>query len=242
VKVPVARAAGPPVPGRCACSFGRRRLGRCCQPGSSRRPALTYVLAAMGGETYCSTRRRLRVLSRWRRWLERFPSPAERPRAGAMSPRFPSRRRGLGPKCHTPPAGRRRHLPRTGPGLVCTHGDRLREDDFRLGRIQGLNVDNPTCLDGTYDERIGPYAGRFVKEADSDLVETCAPAGAAPRSRIYITPIHLLGAGGTPLLYYAQPAGTSAPRSCGDRLLAGQRYRPWSNQRAHQATGASASG
>ena len=26
-------------------------------------------------------------------------------------------------------------------------------------------------LDGTYDERIGPYAGRWVKDADPDLIE-----------------------------------------------------------------------
>ena len=34
------------------------------------------------------------------------------------------------------------------------------EDDFRLGEQYGLRVVNPVRLDGTYDERIGPYAGR----------------------------------------------------------------------------------
>ncbi len=32
-------------------------------------------------------------------------------------------------------------------------------------------------LDGTYDERIGPYAGRWVKDADADLVEDLRARG-----------------------------------------------------------------
>ena len=46
-----------------------------------------------------------------------------------------------------------------GTGLVHT-AIAFGEDDFRLGEQQGLNVVNPVRLDGTYDERIGPYAGR----------------------------------------------------------------------------------
>ncbi|MDQ3676644.1 MAG: class I tRNA ligase family protein, partial [Actinomycetota bacterium] len=57
-----------------------------------------------------------------------------------------------------------------GTGLVHT-AIAFGEDDFRLGAQYGLNVVNPVRLDGTYDERIGPYAGRFVKDADRDLVE-----------------------------------------------------------------------
>ena len=57
-----------------------------------------------------------------------------------------------------------------GTGLVHT-AIAFGEDDFRLGQRYGLNVVNPVRLDGTYDERIGPFAGRFVKEADADLVE-----------------------------------------------------------------------
>jgi len=41
------------------------------------------------------------------------------------------------------------------------------EDDFRLGEQYGLRVVNPVRLDGTYDERIRGYEGRFVKDADA---------------------------------------------------------------------------
>ena len=57
-----------------------------------------------------------------------------------------------------------------GTGIVHT-AIAFGEDDFRLGAEQGLAVINPVRGDGTYDERIGPYAGRFVKEADNDLIE-----------------------------------------------------------------------
>ena len=74
-----------------------------------------------------------------------------------------------------------------GSGLVHT-AVAFGEDDFRLGQEAGLEMVNPVKLDGTYDERIGPYAGRFVKDADPDLVEdlrtgfaeaTGAPVGPA---------------------------------------------------------------
>ena len=57
-----------------------------------------------------------------------------------------------------------------GTGIVHT-AIAFGEDDFRLGAEQGLNVINPVRADGTYDERIGPYEGRFVKDADDDLIE-----------------------------------------------------------------------
>ena len=63
-----------------------------------------------------------------------------------------------------------------GTGLVHT-AIAFGEDDFRLGEQYGLNVVNPVRLDGTYDERIGPYAGRCVKDADPDLIEDLRARG-----------------------------------------------------------------
>ena len=45
------------------------------------------------------------------------------------------------------------------------------EDDYRLGEQQGLTVHNPVKLDGTFDERITPWAGMWVKDADPLIVE-----------------------------------------------------------------------
>jgi len=105
-----------------------------------------------------------------------------------------------------------------GTGLVHT-AIAFGEDDFRLGEQYGLNVINPVRLDGTYDERIGPYAGRWVKDADPDLVEDLRRRGRLLRAEPYEHSYPHCWRCGTPLLYYAKPSwyiGTSQIR---DRLL-----------------------
>ena len=51
------------------------------------------------------------------------------------------------------------------------------EDDFRLGEQYGIKVQNLVRPDGTFDERIEPFAGRFVKDADPDIVEALRVSG-----------------------------------------------------------------
>ena len=69
-----------------------------------------------------------------------------------------------------------------GTGLVHT-AIAFGEDDFRLGEQQGMTVVNPVRADGTYDERIGPYAGRWVKDVDADLIEDLRRARPAAAGR-----------------------------------------------------------
>src|SRR3954467_15493227 len=71
-----------------------------------------------------------------------------------------------------------------GTGLVHT-AIAFGEDDYRLGEQYGLNVVNPVRLDGTYDERIGPYAGRWVKDADPDLIEDLRARGRLLKAEEY---------------------------------------------------------
>ena len=105
-----------------------------------------------------------------------------------------------------------------GSGLVHT-AIAFGEDDFRLGRENGLNVINPVRLDGTYDERIGPYEGRFVKDADADLVEDMRARGRLLRSEDYEHAYPHCWRCGTPLLYYAKPSWYIATSTLRDRLL-----------------------
>jgi isoleucyl-tRNA synthetase len=90
-----------------------------------------------------------------------------------------------------------------GTGLVHT-AIAFGEDDFRLGEQYGLNVVNPVGPDGAYDERIGPYAGRFVKDADPDLIADLAGRGRLFRSEEYEHPYPHCWRCDTPLLYYAK--------------------------------------
>jgi isoleucyl-tRNA synthetase len=113
-----------------------------------------------------------------------------------------------------------------GTGLVHT-AIAFGEDDFRLGRQYGLAVVNPVRLDGTYDERIGAYAGRFVKDADPDLVEDLRRRGRLLRVERYEHAYPHCWRCGTPLLYYAKPSWYIATSRLRDRLLAANETVDW---------------
>ena len=106
-----------------------------------------------------------------------------------------------------------------GTGIVHT-AIAFGEDDFRLGAEQGLNVVNPVQLDGTYDERIGPYAGRWVKDADPDLVEDLRSRDRLLRAETYLHAYPHCWRCGTPLIYYAKPSWYIRTSQLRERLLA----------------------
>jgi isoleucyl-tRNA synthetase len=113
-----------------------------------------------------------------------------------------------------------------GTGLVHT-AVAFGEDDFRLGEEQGLRVVNPVRLDGTFDQRIGPYAGRWVKEADEDLVEDLRQRGRLLRAERYEHSYPHCWRCGTPLLYYAKPSWYIGTSQIKDRLLASNETVNW---------------
>ncbi|MCW3048612.1 MAG: isoleucine-tRNA ligase, partial [Solirubrobacterales bacterium] len=113
-----------------------------------------------------------------------------------------------------------------GTGLVHT-AIAFGEDDFRLGRQYGLEVINPVRPDGTYDERIGKYAGRFVKDADADLIEDLRSRGRLLRAESYEHSYPHCWRCGTPLLYYAKPSWYIATSRMRDRLLAANETVTW---------------
>jgi isoleucyl-tRNA synthetase len=113
-----------------------------------------------------------------------------------------------------------------GTGLVHT-AIAFGEDDFQLGQRYGLNVVNPVRLDGTYDERIGKYAGRFVKDADRDLIEDLRTRGRLLRAEAYEHAYPHCWRSGDPLLYYAKPAWYIATSKIRDQLLASNEAVTW---------------
>jgi isoleucyl-tRNA synthetase len=113
-----------------------------------------------------------------------------------------------------------------GTGLVHT-AIAFGEDDFRLGEQYGLTVVNPVRPDGTYDERIGPYAGRKVKDADLDLVEDLRARGKLLRAESYEHSYPHCWRCGTPLLYYAKPSWYIGTSLIKDRLLAANESVDW---------------
>src|SRR5882757_4946931 len=113
-----------------------------------------------------------------------------------------------------------------GTGLVHT-AIAFGEDDFQLGERFGLNVINPVRRDGTVDGRIGPYAGRRVKEADPDLIEDLRARGKLLRDEPYEHSYPHCWRCGTPLLYYAKPSWYIATSQIKDRLLAANETVTW---------------
>jgi isoleucyl-tRNA synthetase len=94
------------------------------------------------------------------------------------------------------------------------------EQDFRLGKERGLPVVNPVRADGRYDERVGPYAGRPVKEAEPDLVESLRHRGRLFRAETRRHPYPHCWRCDTPLLYYAKPGWFIRTTAVRDRLVA----------------------
>jgi isoleucyl-tRNA synthetase len=130
-----------------------------------------------------------------------------------------------GPKAHTVLAADF-VSPEEGTGLVHT-AIAFGEDDFRLGEQYGLEPINPVRPDGTYDERIGPYAGRWVKDADADLIEELRSRGRLLRAETYEHAYPHCWRCGTPLLYYAKPSWFVATSEIKEDLLAANETVSW---------------
>jgi isoleucyl-tRNA synthetase len=113
-----------------------------------------------------------------------------------------------------------------GTGLVHT-AIAFGEDDFQLGLRYGLEVINPVRPDGTYDERIGTYAGRYVKDANDDLIEDLRRRNHLLRAEDYEHSYPHCWRCGTPLIYYAKPSWYIATSKIRDRLLASNETVNW---------------
>jgi isoleucyl-tRNA synthetase len=106
-----------------------------------------------------------------------------------------------------------------GTGLVHT-AIAFGEDDFRLGEQYGITLQNPVRSDGTFDERITDFEGRFVKEADADIVETLRASGKLFRDEVYEHSYPHCWRCDTPLLYYAKSSWYLRTTDVRDRMLA----------------------
>jgi isoleucyl-tRNA synthetase len=78
------------------------------------------------------------------------------------------------------------------------------EDDFRLGERYGMTVQNPVKLDGTFDERIVPFAGQDVIEANPAIVEALRESGRLFREEQYEHSYPHCWRSDNPLIYYAK--------------------------------------
>jgi isoleucyl-tRNA synthetase len=101
------------------------------------------------------------------------------------------------------------------------------EDDFRIGQEQGIAVINPVKLDGTFEERMGQFAGLWVKDADPKIVDDLRERGRLLKEEAYLHAYPHCWRCGTPLLYYAKPSWYIATSTLRDRLLAANDSVDW---------------
>jgi len=106
-----------------------------------------------------------------------------------------------------------------GTGLVHT-APAYGEDDARTGRRYGLPTIHPVMPDGTFDGRVGPFARKFVKDADPGLVEELREKGFLFRVEVLEHAYPHCWRCGTPLLYYAKKAWYGRTTAVLDGLLA----------------------
>jgi len=105
-----------------------------------------------------------------------------------------------------------------GTGLVHT-APAYGEYDARMGRLYGLPTLHPVKSDGTFDERVGPFAGVFVKDADPGLTDELRRKGVLYRAEDYEHAYPHCWRCGTPLLYYAKRAWYARTTAVLDTLL-----------------------
>ncbi|MGH2952491.1 MAG: isoleucine--tRNA ligase [Solirubrobacterales bacterium] len=106
-----------------------------------------------------------------------------------------------------------------GTGLVHT-AIAFGEDDFRLGEQHGIKLQSPVLPDGTFDDRVTDFAGRFVRDADPEIVEALRAAGRLFRAETYRHSYPHCWRCGTPLLYYAKSSWYIRTTDVRERMLA----------------------
>jgi isoleucyl-tRNA synthetase len=101
------------------------------------------------------------------------------------------------------------------------------EEDFKLGERYGMTVQNPVREDGTFDERIEPFAGRTVFDANPDIIEALRASGRLFRAEEYEHSYPHCWRCGTPLIYYAKQSWYIKTTAMRDELLASNQAVTW---------------
>jgi isoleucyl-tRNA synthetase len=186
-------------------------------------PDIDYVRARLGEEVFVLAADLVeRVLGEGAEVLAHFPGSALADTA--YEPPF-SFIDDYGPRAHTVLEA---DFVTTGEGTGLVHtAIAFGEDDFRLGEQYGIKLQNPVRRDGTFDERITPYQGRFVKDADEDIIESLRDRGRLLRAETYEHAYPHCWRCETPLLYYAKSSWYIRTTEVRDRMLAENEQIDW---------------
>jgi isoleucyl-tRNA synthetase len=77
---------------------------------------------------------------------------------------------------------------------------------MRVAHEHGVPIINPVDSEARFDQRCGPYAGLYVREADARIIDDLRAAGLLVSAGTYTHTYPFCWRCGTPLIYYARPA------------------------------------
>jgi isoleucyl-tRNA synthetase len=113
-----------------------------------------------------------------------------------------------------------------GSGLVQT-SPAYGAEDLAVGQRYGTPVLHPVGPDGRFGPETGWLAGRFVKEADADLVEDLRRRGLLWRAETHRHAYPFCWRCGTPLIYYALTSWYARTTAVKDRMLEENAHIGW---------------
>ncbi len=93
------------------------------------------------------------------------------------------------------------------------------EDDARIGRAEDLPVLNPVDADAAFDHTVPAYAGRFVKDADADILVDLEARGLLLAAEDLTHSYPHCWRCGTPLIYWAKTSWFARTEARRDALL-----------------------
>ncbi|MGD8412678.1 MAG: isoleucine--tRNA ligase [Candidatus Latescibacterota bacterium] len=101
------------------------------------------------------------------------------------------------------------------------------EDDYKLHTAEGVPLLQPVLPNGTFDESIAPWAGRFIKDADPDITRTLKSEGKLYKSGKVEHSYPFCWRCATPLVYYARKSWYIQTTKFKDQLIAANKKINW---------------
>lgn len=102
------------------------------------------------------------------------------------------------------------------------------EDDHKAAKKHGIGILQLVKPDGTFDERVTEFAGRFCKEADRDIIRLLRSRGVLFQEEVYRHEYpYCWRADSDPLIQYARPAWFIRTTEVIDRVIANNKTINW---------------
>ncbi len=101
------------------------------------------------------------------------------------------------------------------------------EDDYRVGQAHDLPVMQPVNLDGKFTDEVTPWKGRFVKDADKDIIKDMKAKGILLSSGTIKHTYPFCWRCDSPLLYYARHSWFIKTTAFKDEILANNEKINW---------------